>query len=162
MSTNNPTTLNDLTNATHTTIYGVPVTYTRDRIAIGIPDQAIERAFKAPMLPGFCDLIMHGYPDGEFAAFKYNSVDVRITQPQIAAIARFFYQEQMPPIRLVACWLGKSSASFAQKLARELQTVVLASTAEVYPHPEGQLQTRFGFWRLFEGVPMLPVPPEDM
>ena len=139
-------------------MFGIPVTYTQNRIAIGPLDEPIENAFKAPMLPGFCDLITHGFHDGEFAAYQRDGIDVQLTPMQVAAIIRFFYQEQMPPIRLVSCWLGKFSTGFAQKLAWELRTVVLASTVVVYPHPDGQLQTPDGFWRLFEGVPMLPVP----
>lgn len=159
MSANISTTNNALYDATHTALFGIPVTYMPGRIAIGPLDEEITNAFRAPVLPGFCDLITHGYKHGEFAGFYYQGRDVQLTPPQVAAIMRFFFPQELPPIRLAACWLGKCSTGFAQTLAWELRTVVLASTTNVYPHPEGQLQVKDGgIWRLFEGLPMLPKP----
>lgn len=162
MSASIPTTNNGLSDATHITLFGIPVTHKPGRIALGPLDEAITNAFEAPVLPGFCDLITHGSYDGQFASIISGDRHVPLTPAQVAEVMRFFFPQELPPIRLSACWLGKCSTGFAQKLAWELRTMVLASTTEVYPHPKGQLQVcNGGIWRLFEGLPMLP-PPYDV
>jgi hypothetical protein len=142
----------DLKHSATLFVDGIRTTRTQNRVAFGELDDPIIIAFRAPLLAGFYDAIFHGYQSGQHAGLWQpgSEVPLRVDVEQIARLVEAQPDYHGQPVRLVSCWMGRRPDGLASQLAVRLCTPVLAATAEIFPHPWGQLRLIDGFWRLFE------------
>ncbi len=81
---------------------------------------------------GYTDIVIHGDPNGNSAMYLHNGKWVNIDQRMLATMFKHSKDYSKGPVRLVSCYTGAKSASFAQNLANKLGVKVIAPSDKLW------------------------------